>query len=83
MITLETKKINIISQIITFNNERIIIEVENFIKNISMQIFNNEIFKPIKKKLVIEEMIKEQNYKGVDKQYFDKIIEDLDIQEPI
>lgn len=83
MITLETKKINLISQIITFNNEKIISELENFIKNISHQLYQSELFKPIKKELIIDEMIIEQNFTGVNKQKIENIITDIDIQEPI
>jgi hypothetical protein len=83
MITLETKKINLISQIITFNNEKIISELENFVKNISLQLYQSEVFKPIKKELIIDEMIIEQNFTGVNKQKMENIITDIDIQEPI
>jgi hypothetical protein len=82
METIETKKYNIISQIITFNNERIISEVENFIRNISLQLNFNDLFRSIKKDLKVEEMMKEQHFKGINKQYFDSIVQDLDIQEP-
>jgi len=83
MVTLETKKYNIISQIITLNNERVVSEVEDFVRNISLQLYYNELFKPIKKDLIIDEMIKTQQYRGVNRQYFDNLVQELDIQDPI
>ncbi len=83
MITLETKKINLISQIITFNNEQIISELEHIINAISLQSHYSKLFKPVKADLFISEMIKDQNYNGVNRQKFESIITDLDIQEPI
>jgi hypothetical protein len=39
--------------------------------------------KPIRKNLDIEELIKEQNWKPINREEFDRLVKELDIQEPI
>ena len=43
----------------------------------------NRIVKPIRKTITVEDMIREQNYKGFDREGFDKLVKELDIQDPI
>ena len=54
-----------------------------FYKPVSQKKYNEEIFKPIRENITIEEMKKEQNYKDFDREEFDKLIKELDIQEPL
>ena len=42
-----------------------------------------EFIRPIRKKVTIEDLIREQNYKGVNIERMNKAIADADIQEPI
>ena len=44
---------------------------------------NIEIFKPIRKSLSVQEMIQEQNYTTINRTYFDDLVQNIDIQEPI
>jgi len=83
MVTLETRKYNIITQITSLNNEFAIQELENFIKNITIQLYYSNLIKPTKNDLVIDDMIQEQQYKGVNRQYLDSIVQEMDIKEPI
>jgi len=83
MVTLETRKYNIISQITSLNNEIAIQELENFIRNITMQLYYSNLIKPMKKDLILNDMIQEQQYNGVNRQYFDSIVQEMDIKEPI
>jgi len=83
MVTLETRKYNIITQITSLNNELAINELENFIKNITMQLYYSNLIKPMKKDLVIDDMIQEQQYIGVNRQYLDSIVQEMDIKETI
>ena len=41
------------------------------------------LIKPIREKLDIETLIKEQNYKGADKKGIDNLIDEMAIEEPI
>ena len=43
----------------------------------------NRIVKPIRKTITVEDMIREQNYKGFDKAKVDALIKEMDIQDPI
>ena len=83
MVTLETRKYNIITQITSLNNELAIQELENFIRNITMQLYYSNLIKPMRKDLVINDMIQEQQYNGVNRQYLDSIVQEMDIKEPI
>ncbi|MEM6320562.1 MAG: hypothetical protein AAF960_23035 [Bacteroidota bacterium] len=41
------------------------------------------LIKPTKKKLDIDQIMKEQNYQGADKQVIDNLIDEMTIEEPI
>ncbi len=83
MLSLETRKYNIITQITALNNELAIRELEGFIQNITAQLFYPDVLKPMKEDLLISEMVNQQQYKGVNRSKFDTIIQDIDIKEPI
>ncbi len=42
-----------------------------------------KVFRPMRKEITVEELIKEQNYQGFNREEFDKLAQELDIQEPI
>ena len=48
---------------------------------------DNDLFyrvvKPVREKITVEDLIHEQNYKGFDRAAFDKLVTELDIQDPI
>jgi len=83
MKTLETRKFDIISQISEMKNENLVYDIENYINNLIFQLNNSDIFAKQRKNLKIEDLIKEQNYKGVNKEKFEKLVSELDINEPI
>jgi hypothetical protein len=41
------------------------------------------VIKPIREKITLVDLIREQNYKGFDRLAFDKLVKELDIQDPI
>lgn len=83
MPTLETRKYNIISKITEMENEMAIQELENFIKKISLELYHLNIIKPLKNDLPVEDIILEQKYNGINRQDFDRLVEELDVKEPI
>jgi hypothetical protein len=83
MPTLETRKYNIISKITEMENEMAIQELENFIKKISLELYHLNIIKPLKNDLSVEDIILEQKYNGINRQDFDRLVEELDVKEPI
>jgi len=42
-----------------------------------------DVIKPVRKQISVEEMIKEQNFIGINRQVFDDLIGKIDIQEPL
>ena len=41
------------------------------------------VVKPVREKITVEDLIQKQNYKGFDRAAFDKLVTELDIQDPI
>ena len=41
------------------------------------------VIKPVRMQISVEEMIKEQNFTGINRQEFDDLISKIDIQEPL
>jgi hypothetical protein len=50
---------------------------------INMEQFISQITKPKRTTLAVEDLIKEQKYKGFDRAGFDKLVAELAIEEPI
>ena len=87
-INLNTRKYELISQVMRIEKEKNVRIIEDFFtqlfyKPVYEKKYNKEIFKPIREDITIEEMIKEQNYTGFDREEFDILVKELDIQEPI
>ena len=82
--TLEARKLELIAKITSVKNESLFVQLEDLIKE-SLTVSDPllKIAKPIKKKLDIDQLIKEQNFKGFNKKKFDKLVKELNIQEPI
>ena len=87
-LNLTTRKYELISQVMRVETEKNIHKIEVFFdtlfyKQVYQKKYNEEIFKPLRENITIEEMVKEQNYTGFDRDYFDILVKELDIQEPI
>jgi len=50
-------------------------------KNVDSMV--ESLLKPIKEKIDIEQLKKEQNYQGFDKKEIDRLIKEIDLQEPL
>ena len=83
MLNIETRKYKIISQITYLDEAYQIKQIEEFLKRVFSDVENADIFKPIKKDIDIEKMIKEQNYKGINREFFDELIDEIDVKEPL
>ena len=57
--------------------------VGEMLKNLSTEQLISQITKPKRATLTVEDLIKEQNYKGFDRAGFDKLVAELAVQEPI
>ncbi len=80
MINLETKKYQLISRIMSSEDEVMLSELEKFMNKISV---HSQIFIPIKKELSIDEMVKNQRFKGIDEKTFYKLADDVNVEESL
>ncbi|MBK8562307.1 MAG: hypothetical protein IPN76_02925 [Saprospiraceae bacterium] len=82
--TLEARKYKLISQITSLKDEAQIARLEVVFKNLTAgDALLQKLAKPMRKHLSIEELVKEQGFKGVDRKKFDALIAKIDVQEPI
>jgi len=78
METIEFKKSNIISLISSLNDEMAIDELDRFVQKLYYSMFFTDIVKPMKKDISVDEMMIEQNFKPLDRVYFDSIVKAID-----
>lgn len=82
--TVETKKYKLIEKITNLQDEDLLNKLELILNEYSRgNLILMEIVKPIREKLDIEQLKKEQNYQGFDKEEVDRLIKEIDLQEPI
>jgi NDP-sugar pyrophosphorylase family protein len=80
---LENIKYKLIEEITDLNNEEELIELEEYLQKIKSRKDWHEIIKPVREEISIEQLKQEQRYEPISKEEFDKLVEDLDIEEPI
>jgi hypothetical protein len=82
--TIEALKYELFAKIVSIQNEADLQRVREMLESLSK---DNDllyrIVKPVREKITIEDMIKEQDYKGFDRKAFDKLVNEMDIQDPI
>jgi hypothetical protein len=82
--TIETLKYEILAKIVSIQNEAVLQRLKDVLDSISK---DNDllyrIVKPVRKNITVEDLIREQNYKGFDRAAFDKLAVELNIQDPI
>lgn len=85
--TIEGKKLYLIRRIMEISDELVINQLDELIDNQPEEEDKSWILrqlnKPIKEKLDLEEIKREQNFEEVDKEEIDALIKEADIQEPI
>lgn len=82
--TIEAKKYHLIEQITAIQEEALLNRLEAVLQeaNDANQILL-QLAKPMRDKLDINELIKEQDFKGVDKAEMNRLIEEIALDEPI
>jgi hypothetical protein len=82
--TIEALKYELFAKIVSIQNEADLQRVREMLESLSK---DNDllyrIVKPVREKITIEDTIKEQDYKGFDRKSFDKLVNEMDIQDPI
>ena len=83
-LNLNHRKQQLIQRIAQIKEENHLLMLERYMTDIEQENIEIEaIFKPSKKTISVEELIEEQNYTGIDKAKMDRLIEEMDIQEPL
>lgn len=81
---IESKKRQIVSQIMKIGDEQFINQLEKIIQKYeAAHSAVAYLAKPMRQKLVLTELIAEQSYKGADKKKLDSLIEAAAIEEPL
>ena len=80
---LANRKYKLIEEITDINDEGELLELEEYLQKLKTKREWHDIVKPIREEISIEELKKEQGYKPISKEEFDKLVEELDIEEPI
>ncbi len=82
--TIEMRKYHLVENIIKLSDERLLSQLEEMLH--AYQTARQSIrylAKPMRTTLDIDQLVKEQNFKGVDKSKVDNLIEDMAIETPI
>lgn len=80
----DSKKLELTKEITSISSEKELDELIKYVKIKRLTPINGaSMFKGIKKTISVEELKKEQNFKGIDRTEFDKLVEDLDVKESI
>lgn len=80
---IDSRKLEIFKQIISLDSEDSLELVENYLKQVKQEEELKEIFKPIRDNISVEELKAEQNYTGFNREKFDQLVKELDIQESL
>jgi len=81
--SIDKKKVQIIEDINQIVSEEQLDEIANYLNQLKYIEENKAIFKGIRDSVTIEALMEEQVHKGIDEEEFDKLVDELDIQEPI
>lgn len=83
-VDIEKKKEALIKRIKSVEQEEDIVRLEVLLSQITTKTKSEkEIFKPMRNTITVEELRREQNYNGIDRNEFDELIKQLDIEEPV
>ncbi len=84
--TIEGKKLYLIRKIMEISDESVIDQLDELIEKQpegDKDWILRQLNKPIKEKLDLEEVKREQNFEEIDKEEIEALIKEADIQEPI
>lgn len=75
------RKYKLIEEIIDLKSENQLDEIEKSISRMKLN-GNDKIFREIRKNISVKELVEEQSFISFDRKAFDKLIEELEIEEP-
>ena len=81
---IEALKYEIFAEIFKTEDEAVLQMIKNILQKVSSEneLFN-QLVRPKRNGMTVEDLIREQNYKGFDREGFDKLVKEMDIQDPI
>lgn len=85
---INARKYNLISKLMHIENEDYVEQIEYYFdKIINENNYRekniNEIFKPMRQNISISDIKTEQNYQGINLNSFNKLIEEINVKEPL
>ena len=80
---LDSRKYKLIQEIMKLDNEEALSKLEEEVESIQQEEFFWTAIKPLRKTISLEQMIKEQNYKPIEKDDFFNMVGELEIEESI
>lgn len=80
---IDTRKIKLIEKIASINSIEDIENIDKFLRLLNLDKEHKELFKEMRKGIDVETLKKEQNFKNIDRTKFNKLVEELDIQESL
>ncbi len=82
--TKEAKKYHLIEEIIQIEDDLLLNKFEELLREYKESMNSiRHLVKPVRKKTDVDQLVKEQGYKGIEKGELDQIIEEIAIEEPI
>lgn len=82
--TLEARKYKLIQQITILKSEADLARLEVVFNSLDTDgLLLQKLARPMRKHLRVEDLVKEQGFKGVERKKFDALVKELDIKEPI
>lgn len=80
---LSSIKYKLIEEITDIHNEEELLELEEYVQQLKARKDWQDIIKPVRKDISVEQLKLEQGYEPISKKEFDQLAEDLDITDPI
>ena len=80
---IDTRKIKLIEKIASIDSMEDIENIDKFLRLLKLDKEHKKMFKEMRKNVNVETLKKEQNFKSIDRSNFNKLVEELDIQESL
>lgn len=80
---LDSRKYKLIQEIMKLDDEEALAKLEEEVEAIQQEEVFWRAIKPLRKSITVEQMIKEQNYKPIERDEFFKMVDELEIEESI
>jgi len=80
---IDSKKYKLIEEITGITSESEIEEIQRYVKLLRLKSKHGDIFNGIRESVSIEEMKKEQNYQPMSKEEFYRLVDEINITEPL